>query len=257
MLMKSHISHVTTSISTLTFVFVGSLVVAFPIQASDITPQEVVTLVNEERAKVSVPALVVNEKLTQAAEAKAEDMAREEYFAHTSPKGLTPWYWIEKSGYMYRYAGENLAIRFTDAKEQNKAWMDSPKHRENIVSVKYQETGVAVRTITLQDGAPSVLTVEMFGTRSGQVLASSTQATTQTIPEKPISNQPVEEVQKAQSVPAVSKASTHTAMSANISLFIEIVSFMVVMALIVWGSVSLSRGARVLVIRVGEQKSAV
>jgi hypothetical protein len=138
--------------------------------ASDITPEKVIELTNQDRAKEGLPALVANDKLAQAAQMKADDMAQREYFAHTSPSGVTPWHWIEKSGYSYRYAGENLAIRFTDAEEEQKAWMDSPKHRENILSDKYGEIGVAVKTVSMKDEAPAIVTVQLFGTRVGQVL---------------------------------------------------------------------------------------
>ena len=61
---------------------------------------------------------------------KAQDMATLGYFAHVSPDGKTPWYWIEKVGYDYQYAGENLAINFSDSKDVTNAWMASPLHKE-------------------------------------------------------------------------------------------------------------------------------
>ena len=37
-------------------------------------------------------------------------MAKNEYFAHTSPTGITPWYWLSQVDYNFIYAGENLAV---------------------------------------------------------------------------------------------------------------------------------------------------
>ena len=54
--------------------------------------------------------LAKSDMLQEAAEKKAQDMIENNYFAHTSPQGKTPWHWVEESGYDYRYAGENLAI---------------------------------------------------------------------------------------------------------------------------------------------------
>jgi hypothetical protein len=140
--------------------------------ASEITPERVVELVNEERVRQGLAVLVVDERLQRAAEAKARDMEEGEYFAHVSPRGVTPWHWIDQSGYVYRYAGENLAIRFVSAEEQHAAWMKSLKHRENIVSPKYQDIGVAVRTVTRED-IPVVVVVQMFGVRPGQTLGTA------------------------------------------------------------------------------------
>mgnify|MGYP001558849674 FL=1 len=65
------------------------------------------TLINEtnfNRLADNLPSLKINSLLMQAAQAKADDMAINSYFAHTSPEGITPWYWIDKSGYTYSYA---------------------------------------------------------------------------------------------------------------------------------------------------------
>ena len=60
------------------------------------------------------------------------DMAEKSYFAHTSPEGLTPWYWITLAGYRFSLAGENLAIDFTESEDVENAWMNSPAHRASI-----------------------------------------------------------------------------------------------------------------------------
>lgn len=101
-------------------------------------------LTNEERQTEHLPTLSVNPILNKAAEMKAEDMATKGYFAHTSPEGKTPWYWIEKVGYKYQYAGENLAINFTDSKDVTNAWLNSPSHKANIVKENYTEMGTGI-----------------------------------------------------------------------------------------------------------------
>lgn len=136
-----------------------------PVSASDITPERVVELTNRERTAAGLPMFEVDADLMKAAEAKASDMAEKSYFAHVSSRGITPWYWIEKNNYHYRHAGENLAIRFMNAEDQARAWMESPKHRENILSGKYRDTGVAVKNVSGDDGQVSILVVQMFGTR--------------------------------------------------------------------------------------------
>ncbi len=59
--------------------------------ASDITADKVIALTNESRAQKGESVLVVNSKLSRAAEAKAADMIANNYFSHTSPAGTTPW----------------------------------------------------------------------------------------------------------------------------------------------------------------------
>ena len=113
-----------------------------------VLPGVLSALTNDERQSQNLKILTVNPVLNKAAEMKAEDMATGGYFAHTSPEGKTPWYWLEKAGYEYQYAGENLAINFSDSRDVTNAWMKSPTHKANIVKGNYTEmgTGIAVGT---------------------------------------------------------------------------------------------------------------
>lgn len=130
--------------------------------AAGMVPDDVIALANNSRTKAALAPLSENAKLSEAAKSKANDMIKNDYFAHTSPKGVEPWYWIKQAGYQYKAAGENLAINYTDAKEQHEAWMKSETHRANILNTRYQEIGVAVVKGKI-DGKESTVTVEMFG----------------------------------------------------------------------------------------------
>lgn len=145
------------------------------VAASSITPEKIVELVNQERAKNQLPALQINKALSQAAADKAADMVKYDYFEHTSPQGVTPWQWLEKNNYDYKYAGENLAMNFTTAESENKAWMDSPTHRDNILNTHYQEIGVAVREGRI-NGHTTILAVQEFGSRADFVPAQPPKA---------------------------------------------------------------------------------
>jgi uncharacterized protein YkwD len=138
-----------------TFVYVA--------RASGIAPSSVIELTNSARTANGLGTLSENAQLSEAANAKAKDMLKKDYFAHTSPSGRDPWYWIKQAGYAYKAAGENLAINFTDANEQQSAWMKSATHRANILNTRYQEIGVAVVEGKI-DGQNSIVTVELFGT---------------------------------------------------------------------------------------------
>lgn len=121
-----------------------------------------VDLANEDRTELSLPELKTNPLLTQAAQAKANDMAAKGYFSHSTPEGYDSWHWFRQAGYDYRFAGENLAVNFSDSSEVEAAWMASPTHRDNIVSPRYTEIGIATAVGTYQ-GRETVFVVQMFG----------------------------------------------------------------------------------------------
>ena len=121
------------------------------------------TLTNVEREKNNLSELVVSPVLTAAAQQKAEDMAAKSYFAHTSPEGLNPWYWFQKVGYGYSYAGENLAVNFIDSQDVTVAWMNSPTHKANIVGQYYKEVGTGMAT-GMYEGHETVFVAQLYGT---------------------------------------------------------------------------------------------
>lgn len=159
--------------------------------ASEITPDKVISLVNDARLANKAGILVKDEALTRAAQMKADDMFSKGYFAHTSPQGKTPWVWFEKAGYEYAYAGENLAIHFAQAEDQQRAWMESPTHRKNILNPEYREIGVAVRSGTLE-GKKTIVTVQEFGRREGEAVPAgvSSVSTEKESEASPISEKP-------------------------------------------------------------------
>lgn len=121
-----------------------------------------IDLTNKDRQVKNIPPLVVNPVLQRAAELKAKDMATKGYFAHNSPEGLTPWHWFNQAGYNFIYAGENLAINFTESTDVQNAWMNSPGHRNNILNDKFTEIGIATYNGTYE-GRPAVFVVQLFG----------------------------------------------------------------------------------------------
>lgn len=138
--------------------------------ASSITSDEVVTLTNQQRAAAGLQPLSVNPLLIQAAAAKAQYMFANNFWAHNGPDGTTPWVFIRQAGYNYRFAGENLARDFGDSGSVIAAWVNSPTHRDNLLSSRYSEIGVAVVNGVL-GGQETTLVVQMFGQPSVAVAA--------------------------------------------------------------------------------------
>ena len=141
--------------------------------ASSITPSNIIMLTNQERAAVGLNTLNTNAKLAAAATAKANNMFEEQYWDHYGPNGETPWMFITQAGYTYVYAGENLAKGFRTAEGVHEAWMASPTHKENIMSGKYKDIGVAVVEGTLL-GKETILVVQMFGNPTTQTFSPTT-----------------------------------------------------------------------------------
>ena len=136
---------------------------------ASVLPSVLVFVTNEERQLAQIPELQTSEKLTFAAQMKANDMAQKGYFAHTSPEGHTPWFWLQASGYDYEKAGENLAVNFVDSHDVVDSWMDSPTHKANIVNEKYREIGIATATGEY-DGREAIFVAQFFGTKKPGVV---------------------------------------------------------------------------------------
>lgn len=139
---------------------------------SSVTIDEVVRATNRERSSAGLKTLTYNERLADAARRKAANMISEDYWAHNSPSGKSPWVWFKEAGYSYVFAGENLAKDFGSTDRLMAAWMASPTHRDNVINGKYSEIGVAVVPGSLQ-GQDTVLVVQLFGAPSGGSVPSA------------------------------------------------------------------------------------
>ena len=132
--------------------------------AANIAPSEVIRLTNEKRAQAGLSALTENGTLSQAAQAKGADMLNRDYWSHIAPDGTQPWSFFTNAGYRYRYAGENLARDFSSPSSAVEAWMASSSHKDNIMSAKYKEIGIAVVEGDLA-GVDTTIIVQFFGTK--------------------------------------------------------------------------------------------
>jgi uncharacterized protein YkwD len=108
--------------------------------------EEVVRLVNLERAKVGCPALVIDESLVAAAQAHSADMAQRNYFSHSSLDGSSFVDRVRAAGFSGAPGGENIAAGYPNAAEVMAGWMDSDGHRENILRCSFRTIGVGYAT---------------------------------------------------------------------------------------------------------------
>ena len=126
-----------------------------------ITPAGLLTATNDKRAEINAPQLTINDRLTQAAKLKANDMIQNQYWDHVSPSGIEPWQWVEESGYAYQEAGENLAKNFSTASGTVAGWLASEDHKNNMLKAAYTDVGFAVTTGEL-DGKPTTIVVALY-----------------------------------------------------------------------------------------------
>ncbi|WP_230137565.1 CAP domain-containing protein, partial [Peribacillus frigoritolerans] len=99
--------------------------------------QQVLSLVNEERAKSGLPSLKMDTAISNVAILKSEDMRDNNYFNHTSPSYGSPFDMMKSFGISYEYAGENIAAGQPSADAVMKSWMNSPGHKANILNKNY------------------------------------------------------------------------------------------------------------------------
>ena len=103
---------------------------------------QVVSLVNKERVEAGLGSLSTNSKLNALAQMKAEDMAKNKYFSHTSPTYGSAFDMLKQYGVSYKTAGENIAKGQKTAQSVMNGWMNSQGHRANILGSGYTQIGV-------------------------------------------------------------------------------------------------------------------
>ena len=120
--------------------------------------EQVIQLVNAERAKAGLRPLANNWQLSRVARIKSQDMRDRNYFSHTSPTYGSPFDMMRAFNISYRAAGENIAAGQRTAAEVMRGWMNSPGHRQNILSTQYTEIGVGY----VAGGSYGVYWTQMF-----------------------------------------------------------------------------------------------
>lgn len=99
--------------------------------------------VNDYRVSKGLKPLALEAHLDKSSQAKADDLVAKHYWSHVSPDGTQPWAFIQKAGYGYTHAGENLAKCYASPDAIVKAWIASPKH-EAILRGDFTEIGFGV-----------------------------------------------------------------------------------------------------------------
>lgn len=180
---RNIVEYVLLGILVIEIIFLVSALFILPGNSflASLTPEALARAANQERQNRAVPVLQFNVQLAEAAGMKAQDMANRGYFAHQTPEGEEPWVWLDRAGYSFAYAGENLAVNFIDAQDVNRAWMDSPTHRNNILNSSYREIGIGT-AVGEYKGREAVFVVQFFGTPRTVTPTQSVASAPKTLP---------------------------------------------------------------------------
>lgn len=131
--------------------------------ATDISQTSLLSATNAQRVKNNQQSLTINEQLSKAAQAKADDMAARDYWSHNTPDGQEPWSFIQNVNYHYYKAGENLAYGFSTSQATVAGWMNSEGHRANLLDESFVEVGFGLANApNYQASGPETIVVAMY-----------------------------------------------------------------------------------------------
>jgi uncharacterized protein YkwD len=138
-----------------------ALLVLLPVQKTELSSEEkaIVTRTNQERSKAKLPPLKIQPQLCQAAQAHARNMAKLQQLEHVI-EGQNAGDRVKKTGYPFADWGENICRGQKTAAEAVTDWMESPKHRTNILADNFTEIGVGIAV----DARKRKYYVQVFGT---------------------------------------------------------------------------------------------
>jgi uncharacterized protein YkwD len=106
--------------------------------------QQIVSLVNQERAKVGAGPVALHPAISNAAQGQSNYQAAANTMTHAGAGGTDAGDRIAANGYAWRVWGENVASGQPDAASVMQAWMNSDGHRKNILDPRFTDLGVGL-----------------------------------------------------------------------------------------------------------------
>ena len=144
--------------------------------AASMQEQTLLADTNAERTRLRLAPLNLNQRLDQAADEKAKDMAARNYWSHDTPDGNPPWVFVSNQKYSYQKLGENLAAGFDNEHSTVNGWMASRTHKENLLDPNFTEVGFGTAqstNYTAGGGGPMTIVVAFYGRPSDGAAALS------------------------------------------------------------------------------------
>lgn len=174
--------------------------------ATEMSSGNLLSATNQQRANSGVATLTLNSKLSQAAQAKANDMVERDYWSHNTPDGKEPWTFISQAGYSYQKAGENLAYGFATSNQTVTGWMNSPSHKANMLDSAFTEVGFGYKNgDNYQSSGNQTVVVAMYA-KPQVASASSPEPSPSTSPAPSSSSSPPAPAPAASPAPSKTKS---------------------------------------------------
>ena len=101
-------------------------------------------LINQYRKSKGLKAVKLDAKLTQAARAHSQDLAKWDRISHYGSDGSNPWDRVKRAGYNARVAAENVGTGQASFEEVLKGWQNSPGHNKNLLLTDVDHMGIAL-----------------------------------------------------------------------------------------------------------------
>ncbi len=127
-----------------------------PDDQNDAYINQVLSLVNKERAKEGLAPLTAHASMGNAAMVRAREIQTS--FSHTRPNGSGFSTALKEAGVTYNRAGENIAWGQKTPAQVVNAWMNSSGHRANIMNPNFTRIGIGY----LQNSAGTPYWVQLF-----------------------------------------------------------------------------------------------
>jgi uncharacterized protein YkwD len=102
----------------------------------------VFALLNQQRTSYGLAALSCDLKAVAVARAYSEVMCQYGMLDHTGPDGSQPWDRLQAGGVFFASAGENIAMGYETPEDVTWGWMESPGHRDNMLSADWTSVGI-------------------------------------------------------------------------------------------------------------------
>lgn len=115
-----------------------------PARLARFDPAAAQKLVNDYRKAKGLRPLAMNARLSAAARAHSEDLARKDRISHYGSDGSDPWARVTRTGYPARLAAENVGAGQLSIEEVFEGWRKSPDHDANLLLADAREMGVAL-----------------------------------------------------------------------------------------------------------------
>jgi len=153
--------------------------------------QATLCLLNEQRAAQGVAPLAENAALSSASAGYSQRMVAQGFFAHESPDGGTLVDRLTGAGYIGDddpwLVGENIGWgqgALATPRSMVSAWMDSPGHRENLLSADYSEVGLGLALGTPVDQSWGATYTTDFGAGAQATAAAAKQRPRKSAPRR-------------------------------------------------------------------------